>query len=259
MTTVFLEKPDLFISLSGAIRSHLGIPIASFVGEPAPVVEISNEVEVFSSSVINVPVRPHPDLLVTYLTSEINKDVFVDNSDLVGDVAGDTEQENVSGNESEISELTDGEFNVAEKSIETKSDGLVWKSQPIIDKIEGQENIDDEVNIDMSAYLPGGSTSISNPDLISGLYEPSTIDAADYVSVVEEVEDITSNESAVEEDFDLVGFNPMKYLSGGAGITTPVSHLSASPEPVDELGDVMMAPVKRDPLSLLRELSSLSR
>lgn len=236
------EKLSLAPSLASIIRSHVAVHIGGEINPSAhfPAAEsVVEDVEVKTSSVseevgeieeveaadtaVMVPVRP----------------VLTDEESALADAAVvDIAEEPVS---SPLAEETE---------VEVESDVV-----EVVEEVEAAQDVEEDdldLDIDVSAYLTGnaGSTEVAEKPVEASVVETLTPEGEE-----ESEEDLIETEDE-DEDPDLDGFNPMKYLSGGSGNSQPEKKVQEAPAQPN-VG--VVAARQADPMSLLRELSTLSR
>lgn len=262
MTTTF--TPSLFSSLAGVIRSHsrtheAGV-LDGYADDTAPEVQAEENTPVVVADSAGVSVEEIATSDATEIPEQDAPQVRDEPTTPVEAVAIDTD----SVHDDDSDDSTDGTSEPAADS-SAEGDGLTWSAVPTA--VEEIDTSDDDLDIDVSSYLPGGvptrpaASSESSRDVAP---EPVAISTPVNDTPVTDAgtpeADISEPAPSDDDDLDLGDFNPMKYLSGGSG--SAVSEPVASSEPAPETPTIPVEASEitpRDPLSLLRELASLSR
>jgi len=256
MTTTI--TPSVFSSLAGVIRSHSRTHVAGvldgYIEDIAPVEQEQENTPVVVAENAGIATEEIPTSESTETVEPDAPQVPDEPTTPVEDVAITTDPVHDDDLDTETTPETS-----------TEGDGLTWSAVPAA--IEDTETVDDDLDIDVSSYLPGGGpTRPTTTPEVSHDASPEPVSA----SIISEDSHPSSDSSvpapavpSVDDDddgLDLGDFNPMKYLSGGSG--APVSEPVANSEPASETDAVPVedsAITPRDPISLLRELANLSR
>lgn len=242
------EKLSLAPSLASIIRSHVAVHVG---GEINPSAHFSAPVSVVENTevdIVEVESVEVPDALAS-------EELEVSETRVMGPVRPVLPVEESIGEEDDVADIdveTESPSAVEEVDAEVESDVV----EEIDAEVEEEDDLD--LDIDVSAYLTGNTPATED-------FEES-VAAAAVETVAPEVEEEQDDDSIeVEEDLsvdeedddpDLDGFNPMKYLSGGGGSSQPAPKVQEAPAKPN-VG--VVAARQADPMSLLRELSTLSR
>lgn len=278
-----IEPTEVFASLARLVRHYGDVHTGGVIerdrpsdfstapatdGEVDTIVDTDTEVEIPTSEQ-RYPVRPQivqgsghtaegSASEETTTDEEIEETTVVEYSDAAGEPHKMNEPSNPEDEEveevEEVEDTTVGEYSDA-----------AGETHEGDEPSDSEDDDLDELNIDVSAYLPGGSTPSDSPDISP---TPTNDDEASQEEAPVASEQPTPLEASVEQgddeedDFDLGDFDPQKYLSTASSGSASASSESAEEGAADTqmpVAPVNISSAKRDPVSLLRELSSLSK